>query len=194
MSELIAVLKVLHVLNAILMAWPFYALVAVNQRARLGPPLGDRADTYMENIIKNRTIPCFVFQATALVTGLALILLPGMGLGVLVTNPVLGLKLLLLLFIAALLSYVHARIQPRINALFAQGGNPVPKELAAQIGALRLRRKRFATLCLFVVLTVSMLGVQTWAPFPLWLSLALTLAIALFVWRAYKSVTPYGWA
>lgn len=33
------------------MAWPFYALVSVNQRARLGPPLGDRVDAYVENII-----------------------------------------------------------------------------------------------------------------------------------------------
>lgn len=90
MYTMIAVLRVIHVVNAILMAWPFYALVAVNQRARLGPPLGDRADTYMENIIKNRTIPCFVFQATALVTGLALVLLRGLGLDALVTRPVLG--------------------------------------------------------------------------------------------------------
>jgi hypothetical protein len=53
------------------MAWPFYALVAVNQRARLGSPLGDRADTYVENIIKNRVIPCFVFQVSVGVSGLA---------------------------------------------------------------------------------------------------------------------------
>jgi len=32
--------KVLHILSAILMAWPFYVLVAVNNRARMGPPLG----------------------------------------------------------------------------------------------------------------------------------------------------------
>ncbi len=57
MDNFIAFLRLLHILNAILMAWPYYALVAVNQRARLGPPLGDRADTYMENVIKNRTVP-----------------------------------------------------------------------------------------------------------------------------------------
>ncbi|MCK4976256.1 MAG: hypothetical protein KAS36_04960, partial [Anaerolineales bacterium] len=61
MTELISFLRVVHIITAILMAWPFYALVAVNQRVRLGPPLGDRADIYMENIVKNRTIPCFVF-------------------------------------------------------------------------------------------------------------------------------------
>ena len=57
MTTAVAILRVIHILNAVLMAWPFYALVIVNQRVRLGPPLGDRADTYMENTIKNRTIP-----------------------------------------------------------------------------------------------------------------------------------------
>lgn len=194
MPAIISILRVSHIVTAILMAWPFYALLAVNQRVRLGPPLGDRADTYMENIIRNRTIPCFVFQVTALITGLALMLLRGMGLGALVSNLALGLKFLLLLIIAVLLSYVHFSLQPRIDALFAQaGGNPVPEEIATNIGALRLRRKRMASVCMFVVLTVSMLGVQVWTPFPLWLTVVLLLAIALFTWRAYNSVTPYGW-
>ncbi len=195
METVISILKVIHILTAILMAWPFYALVAVNQRARLGPPLGDRADTYMENIIKNRTIPCYVFQGTALVTGLALVLLRGLGLNALVTNPILGFKFLLLLLIAGLLTYVHTSLQPRIDALFVQAsGNPVPQEIAQQIGALRLRRKRIASVCMFVVLTVAMLGVQVWAPFPAWLTIALIVAISIFTWRAYSSVTPYGWA
>ena len=194
MASFIEILKVIHIVNAILMAWPFYALVTVNQRVRLGPPLGDRADTYMENIIKNRTIPCFIFQATALVTGLALVLLRGMGLGALVSNAALGLKFLLLLLIAGLLTYVHTSLQPRIDALFAQAaGNPVPQEIAQQIGPLRVRRKRIASVCMFVVLTVAMLGVQVWKPFPLWLTLLLVIAIALFTWRAYQSETPYGW-
>lgn len=195
METLISILKVIHILTAILMAWPFYALVAVNQRIRLGSPLGDRTDTYMENIIKNRTIPCFVFQGTVLVTGLALVLLRGLGLDTLIANPVLGLKFLLLLVIVGLLTYVHTSLQPRIDALFVQaGGNPVPQEIAQQIGALRLRRKRIASMCMFVVLTVAMLGVQVWAPFPVWLTIALTVAIGIFTWRAYSSVTPYGWA
>ncbi|MBI3941578.1 MAG: hypothetical protein HY326_01075 [Chloroflexi bacterium] len=195
METVISILKVIHIVTAILLAWPFYALVAVNQRARLGPPLGDRADTYLENIIKNRTIPCFVFQGTVLVTGLALVLLRGWGLDTLVTNPVLGLKFLLLLVIVGLLTYVHTSLQPRVDALFVQaGGNPVPQEIAQQIGALRLRRKRIASICIFVVLTVAMLGVQVWAPFPVWLTIALTAVIGIFAWRAYRSVTSYGWA
>jgi hypothetical protein len=193
MGPIINILRVIHIVTAILMAWPAYALVAVNQRIRLGPPLGDRADTYMENIIKNRTIPCFVFQATAGISGLALVLLRGMGLDALVRRPVLGLKSLLLLLVVGLLSYVHFSLQPRIDALFAQAGGPVPADLAPRIGALRLRRKRMASICMFVVLTISMLGVQVWAPFPLWLTVLLVAAIAVFTWRAYQSETPYGW-
>lgn len=194
MDTLISAVKVIHIVNAILMAWPFYALVAVNQRARLGPPLGDRADAYMENIIKNRTIPCFVFQGTALVSGLTLVLLRGSGLTPLITNPLLGIKFLLLLLIAGVLIYVHTSLQPRIDALFAGAqGKPVSQETAQQIGALRLRRKRAASICMFTVLTLAMLGVQVWTPFPLWLTLALLAAIGAFVWRAYSSITPYGW-
>ena len=193
MADIIDILGVVHIVTAILMAWPFYALVAVNQRVRLGPPLGDRVDTYMENIIKNRTIPCFVFQATVLVTGLALVLLRGLGLEALIRLPALGLKFLLLLLVAGLLSYVHVSLQPQIDALFAKAGSPVPADVAPRIGALRLRRKRLASVCVFVVLTDAMLGAQVWAPFPLWLTALLVIAIAVFTWRAYQSVTAYGW-
>ena len=194
MAELVSTLQVLHVLAAILMAWPFYALVAVNQRAGLGPPVGDRLDVYLESVLKGRVIPCFVFQGTVMATGLALILLNGLGLGALTANPVLGAKFLLLILIAALLGYVHAKLQPQIDALFESSPDgPVSPDAANAIATLRLRRKRMASICLFSVLTMAMLGVQTWASFPLWLSLTMLLALALFTYRAYKSTMPFGW-
>ena len=194
MEPVTSIIRLIHVINAMLMIWPFYALVAVNQRGRLGPPLGDRVDVYMENIIKNRTIPCFVFQATALISGALLVALRGRSLTDLFTEPVLALKFIPLLLIGGLLTYVHQSLQPRIDALFAQtGGNPASPELAKQIGPLRIRRKRLATVCLFVVLFSTLLGAQVGEPFPLWLTLVLTAAIGLFTWRSYSSVTPYGW-
>lgn len=195
MDTLTAILRVTHIITAILMAWPFYALVVVNQRVRLGPPLGDRTDTYMENVIKNRTIPCFVFQATVLVTGVALVLDRGAGWGALLDNPRLAAKWVLLLVIAGLLAYIHTTLQPRLDALFARAeGNPIDGDLAAEITALRGQRKRIASVCLFVVLLLAMLGVQVWAAFSWWLTLVLVIAIAAFTWRAYRSETPYGWA
>ncbi|NIS81064.1 MAG: hypothetical protein GTO14_12845 [Anaerolineales bacterium] len=193
MAELISILRVIHILSAILMAWPFYALVAVNQRVKLGPPLGDRVDTYIENIIKNRTIPCFVFQATVGISGLALMFLRGQKLGLLVTNPALGLKFVLLGVMGGLLFFVNNRIQPRIDALFAEAGNPIAADLASRIGELRARRKGLASVCMFAAFTSAMLGMQVWVPFPLWLSAILVLAIGLFTWRAYQSEIPYGW-
>ncbi|MBI4421963.1 MAG: hypothetical protein HY560_14155 [Gemmatimonadetes bacterium] len=193
MITVIAVLRIAHVLTAVLMAWPYYALLVVNQRARLGPPLGDRADVYLENIIKNRTIPCFVFQATALITGLALLFAQGLGPGALLTTPALGVKFVLLLAIAASLSYVHFRLQPQIDALLAQAGPAPAPDLVARIGALRLQRKRMATGCLFVVLVSVVLGVHARGVSTLGVTLFLIVATGLFSWRTYRSVTPYGW-
>ena len=82
---------------------------------------------------------------------------------------------------------------PRIDALFAQAGSPIPVDVGAQIGRLRLRRKRFSAVCMFIVLTISILGVQVRAPFPWWLTIVLVVATGAFTWRAYKTVTPYGW-
>ncbi len=195
MDTLTAILRVTHIITAILMAWPFYALVVVNQRVRLGPPLGDRTDSYMENVIKNRTIPCFVFQATVLVTGVALVLDRGAGWGALLDNPRLLTKWVLLLGIGGLLAYVHTTLQPRLDTLFARAdGNPIDGDLAAEIIALRGKRKRLASVCLFVVLLLAMLGAQVWAAFSWWLTMVLVAAIAAFTWRAYRSETPYGWA
>jgi hypothetical protein len=196
MDTVISILRVIHVITAVLMAWPYYALVAVNQRMRLGPPLGDRVDTFLENTIKNRVLPCYIFQATALITGLALILLRGMGLVTLVTIPVLGLKFLLLLVIAGLLSVVTFSLQPRIDALFAKrdAGGKFLEDDAAQIRTLRGQRKLLSSLCMFCVLTSAMLGVQAWVAFPLWLTVVLIAAIAGFTWRAYTSVISWGWA
>lgn len=193
MPNLYQILKIIHIFSAIFMAWPYYALVASSQRGRLGTPLGGPEDTYFENLVKDRVIPCYVFQGTALVTGFALVFLNGLGLDAMVTNPMLGLKLLLGAGITGLLTYVYLRLQPQIDDLFAQGGKPIPANVASRIGALRRRRTRLATVCLSLVLVVSMLGVQVWAPFPVWLTAVLVIAIAAFTWRAYKTASPWGW-
>ncbi len=193
MTTLYLVFKTIHIVTAILMAWPFYALVIVNQRARLRLPLGDQVDVYMESIIKNRAVPCLVFQATVLISGLAMVFAYDQSLTPLFQHPILGVKFALLLLISSLLSYVHFYLQPQIDRLFAQSSQPIPEETGKHIGQLRLRRKRLACVCLSVVLLVSMLGVQVWRPFPLWLTMLLIMGIAAFVWRAYRIDPPYGW-
>jgi len=81
MDTIIAILRFIHLAGVVAMAWPLYALVTVNERGRLGPPLGDRADVYMENIIRGMAVRCYAFQITVLGSGLLLIWVRGLGLG-----------------------------------------------------------------------------------------------------------------
>jgi hypothetical protein len=195
MDTFTSILRVVHVVTAVLMAWPYYALVVVHQRSVLGPPLGDRADVYMEQTIRNRVIPCFVLQGTAMASGLWLIFRFRGGFDDLVDNSRLGAKFLLLVFIAGLLAYVHFRLQPKLDSLFIEHQrDPGNSDVGERIGQLRLYRKRFASVCLFCVLTMVMLGVQTWAAFDTWLTWAMVAAIAAFTYRTYRSGSPYGWA
>jgi hypothetical protein len=194
MGLLVSVFKVIHIARAVLLAWPYYALAAVNRRALLGPPLGDRTDTYMENVIKSRTVPCFIFQATVLASGIALMLTQGLGLSGLIVEPLLGTKFILLLLIVGLLTYVHVVLQPQIDAAFSEAvDDPMPSALKKRTSAMRLRRRRIASICMFVVLTNVVLGVQASAGFPVTLSAVLIVAVAAFTWRAFSSNTPFGW-
>ena len=194
METWIALVRVIHIVTVVFMAWPLYALITVNERGRLGPPLGDRADWYMENIIRGMTVRCFVFQLTALSSGVALILLRGQGWSALVTNGVLLAKLLLLFTLMGLLAYVHFSLQPRIDAAFASAADgPVSGELGGKIGSLRLWRKRTAATCLFLVMTLVVLGLQVYGRFPAGLTVLLVAAAAAFAWNAFRQRIPYGW-
>ncbi len=189
-----ALLRVIHIVTVVFMAWPLYALITVNERGALGPPLGDRADRYMENIIRGMTVRCFVYQVTALLTGVALVLLRGQGLSALVTNGVLLLKLILLATLMGLLGYVHFSLQPRLDGLFASAPEgQIAGDLATRIGRLRLRRKRVATTCLFLVMTLVILGLQVYARFPATITVLLIIAAAAFARHAFGTRLPYGW-
>lgn len=181
-----------HILTVVFMAIPLFNLIVVNERVMFGKaPLP--VDLYFENIIRGGAKRCYVFQITALGTGLLLV---GMTRewSELATNWVLLTKLILLAVLMALLSIVHLSLQPRIDGLLSQAqGDTIPEPIAAQIGPLRLRRKRLAAVCLFLVVTTIMLGMQTSSRFHPGLTLALLGFAALFAWRVYKSRIPYGW-
>ena len=186
-------IRFLHIITVVFMAAPLYNLIMVNERLRFGKaPFA--VDRYFENLIKTNAGRCFGFQATALVTGLALIPLAGQPWSWLWTNPILLAKLLLLVVISALLSYVHLGIQPRIEALLAQvDGGEIPSTIAAQILPWRSRRKKLAGFCLLFVITLVLLGLQVYATFDWRLTALLVALAALFSWRVYKTNIPYGW-
>ena len=185
-------LKFLHILTVVFMAAPLYNLVVVNERVKFGKA-HIQVDRYFENLIRGNAARCYVFQATALVTGVLLVGLGGSWLS-LVTNWVLLTKLIILLVLTGLLSVVAFSLQPRIDGLLAQvTGDAIPQEIAAQIGPVRLRRKRLAATCLFMVISTVLLGLQVSAPFGIPLNALLLLLAAVFAWRVYRTPIPYGW-
>ena len=185
--------KFLHILTVVFMAAPLYNLVVVNERLRFGKaPYA--VDRYFENLIKTNALRCFVFQATALVTGILLIPLSGQPLGALFANEILLAKFFLLLILTVLLSYVHLGIQPRIEALLGKvQGNEIPSAIVEQLLPWRSRRKKLAGFCLFFVITLVLLGLQVFGRFHPLMTGFLILLAAVFSWRVYKSNIPYGW-
>ena len=186
-------LKFVHILAVVFMSAPLYNLIVVNERALFGPGMVYSMDRYMENLIRKSAVRCYVFQITVLVTGVLLVHLE-MGLSALFTEWVLAAKTLLLLALMGLLSYVHFGIQPGIERLLGQvNDDPVPEEVASGIRPLRVRRKRLAGGCLFLVITTVILGLQVFDVFHPALTVGLIVLAALFSWRVYRSPVRYGW-
>ncbi len=186
------VLKFLHIIAVVFMAAPLYNLIVVNERVSFGKA-HLQVDQYFENIIRGNSARCYMFQFTALVTGIWLVMLGG-SLPSLFTSLVLFVKLQLLFGLTALLSVVHFSIQPRVDGLLAQArGDTIPQAIAAGIAPLRLKRKRLASVCLFLVMTTVLLGVQVFSPFRVQTTLILVGVAALFTWRVYSTRVPYGW-
>jgi len=187
------IVKFFHILAVVFMAAPLYNLIVVHERRRMGkvPFVVDR---YFENIIKGAAIRCYVYQLTALFTGILLIPLGGFHWSDLIENPILLGKLLLLLLLTVLLSVVHFQIQPAIESLLAEvQGDAIPDGIAKQIAPVRLRRTRLATVCLFIVITIVLLGLQITSRFgPLATAILIVIA-GLFSWRVYRTGVRIGW-
>ncbi|MDP2932334.1 MAG: hypothetical protein Q8O05_07565 [Chloroflexota bacterium] len=178
------------------MAAPFYMLVIVNERARFGAPLGYFTDRYMENIIRNNAVRCFIFQGTMLASGLGLFYITRGGNWVLLlTDPTMVIKWVALAILVSLLSHIHFSVQPRIESLMNQvkPDAPVPEGIAPQIKALRSRRKRLSGICLFLVLTALIMGVRATFFYNFYLALGLVAIAALYAWRVYRKPVPLGW-
>ncbi len=191
MQWLYSLLKFVHFLSFIFMSIPLFNLILVNERARLSTTMVYGIDRYMERLIGGMLLRCYAFQATVLASGLALVFLLQLDL---LGNWVLLTKFILLLVIIGIHNYAYFALQRPINGLLVKvTTDPVPQEIAAQIRPLRVRRKQLAALCLFIVLTIVLLGLQIYVRFNPVLTAALIAAIALFVWRAYKSRMLYGW-
>src|SRR3972149_6031429 len=98
------------------------------------------------------------------------------------------------LALMGLLSYVHLSRQPAIESGMAEvkPDGPIPENFAAQLKPFRVRRKRLATVCLFIVITTIILGVQVYGAFLTLVTIRLAALAALFAWRATKTVAGVG--
>jgi len=189
-----SIVLLLHIITAVFMAWPLYALITVNERPKVNAPVGDKLDDFMEGIIKKNARRCYIFQITALATGLYLVWAHAGTLTPVISNFRLLGKTVGLFVLMGLLSYVVFYLQPRIDGLFGQLKKTKLKEnISQKIIALRLQRKMLAATCLFVVLTVILLAIQIRQPLALTVNVAIIILIALFVRRVFKANIPYGW-
>lgn len=187
------VFRIIHLVTVVLMAAPFYALMVVGERALFSKTMIYQVDKYMEAVIAKQAVRCYVFQATVLGSGLAMALIIWPFSDV-IGNWVLVVKASLLTLLIILLSIIHFGIQPRINNLLGQvSGDPVPQEIASQIRSLRVRRKRLAATCIFLVLATVILALQVVSRFNLWINVVFFVLAALFSWRAYKVPVRFGW-
>lgn len=188
-------LKFLHVISFVFMSVPLFNLIVVNERVSLGIPFNYHVDRYMENIIKNGAGRCFVFQATVAVTGILLLILGPLGIEALWTNWMVLAKTVLTFTLVTLLSNVHLNIQPGIEKIFAglEPDTAISEEQMARLKPLRVKRKKMATFCLFLVITTIILGLQVYEFFTPILTVILIIMAGLFAIKAGKTLIRFGW-
>lgn len=195
MENLYPLLKLWHVISFVFMSIPLFNLIVVNERALMGSSFNFGTDRYMENIIRHGAVRCYVFQLSIFISGILLLVFGHWDIVALWTNYILLAKTILLFILMALLSYVHFSLQPKINSFFKDISvdTKVPDNFLASVKPFRVLRKQLATVCLFLVLTTIILGMQVYAPFSFTLNLILITLAGLFSWRVNKTLVLFGW-
>ncbi len=195
MVELYDLIRFVHFVSFVFMTVPLFNLIVVNERAALGTSFDYQTDRYLENIIRNGATRCFVFQATVLISGVLLLVYGGLGIDALWTNWVVMAKMIVLFVLMGLLSYVHFSLQPKIDSYLKDltADTPIPNDLIAQVKPYRVQRKWLATFCLFLVISLIILGLQMDYTFHPVMTIILISLAALFAWKVNKSLIRFGW-
>ena len=194
MENIYNIAKFAHVLGFAFMSIPLFNLIVVNERALMGPSFNYETDRYFENIIKRGAVRCYVFQFTVFISGLIIVVI-GPGISAMIRNWVLATKTIILFSLMGLLSYVHFSLQPKIEELLSSfdSNNEPPENFASMLAPFRIKRKKLATLCLFLVITAIILGLQTYIRHDPLVTIGLILLAAIFSYRANKSLIRFGW-
>ncbi|MFQ6676285.1 MAG: hypothetical protein ACE5LH_08075 [Fidelibacterota bacterium] len=194
MNNVYDIVKFFHVVSFVFMSIPLFNLIVVNERAMMAGGFVYATDRYMENIIRRGATRCYVFQTTVLVTGILLLIYGPLGIQALWENWVVLTKTVLLFVLMGLLSYVHFTLQPAIEKEFADiDPDSPPEDMGPRLKPFRVRRKKLATFCLFLVLTIIILGLQVYRTFPSAVTVGLIVLAALFAWRANTTLVRFGW-
>ncbi len=195
MDNIYNLLIFFHVMGFVFMSVPLFNLIVVNERALLGIPFNYYADRYMENIIKNGAYRCYIFQSTVLVTGVLLLVLGPLGIEALWMNWIILIKTILLFSLMGMLSYVHFKLQPKIESYLSDlnAETEIPDNLVGQLKPYRIRRKRMATFCLFLVITAIILGLQVYDTFSPFLTMSLIVLAGIFSLKVNKTLIRFGW-
>ncbi len=195
MDNLYNLLIFLHVMSFVFMSIPLFNLIVVNERALLGISFNYYVDRYMENIIKHGAYRCYMFQSTVLITGLLLLILGPLGIEALWMNWRILIKTILLFILIGMLSYVHFKLQPKIESFLSDlnADSEIPENLISQLKPYRVRRKWMATFCLFLVITSIILGLQVYSSFSPLLNIILISLAGLFALKVNKTIIRFGW-
>ncbi len=189
------ILLFLHIISFVFMSVPLFNLIVVNERALLGVKFNYYADRYMENIILHGATRCFVFQISVLITGILLLIYGDLGIEELWNNWVIIAKVILVFTLMSLLSFVHFRLQPKIEELMSTIGpdSDIPDDFVNKLKPFRVLRKRMATFCLFLVITTIIIGMQVYSTYNPFVTIILIALAGLFALRVNKSLIRFGW-
>ena len=195
MDKIYNLLIFLHVMGFVFMSVPLFNLIVVNERALLGISFNYYADRYMENIIKYGAYRCYIFQSTVLITGVLLLVFGPLEFEALWMNWRILIKTILLFILMGMLSYVHFKLQPKIESYLTDlnADSKIPDNLISQLKPYRVRRKWMATFCLFLVITSIILGLQVYGSFSPLLNVILIGLAGLFSLKVNKSLIRFGW-
>ena len=195
MDNIYNLLIFLHVMGFVFMSVPLFNLIVVNERTLLGISFNYYADRYMENIIKHGAYRCYIFQSTVLITGVLLLIFGPLEFEALWMNWRILIKTILLFILMGMLSYVHFKLQPKIESYLTDlnADSKIPDNLISQLKPYRVRRKWMATFCLFLVITSIILGLQVYGSFSPLLNVILIGLAGLFALKVNKSLIRFGW-
>ncbi len=195
MGDLYDIILFLHVMSFVFMSVPLFNLIVVNERALLGVKFNYYADRYMENIIRHGASRCFVFQTSVFVTGILLLIFGDLGIEELWSSWIIIAKVILLFALMAMLSFVHLRLQPKIEELMStvDPDSEIPDDFVGKLKPFRVLRKKMATFCLFLVVTIIILGMQVYSTYNPFVTIILIACVGIFALRVNKSLIKFGW-